>query len=569
MQRLLAFEPLDRPEDTRVIHLACMLAAGAMLIRVLFWAYTQRYWEDALITCLHSENFVRGLGMSHYRPGEAPLHGFTSPFSVLVPLIGDFIHVGWGMDFLKLVSIPAAALTVFYLLALGLHPAVRLPVPLIVMVMGYAAFEHHQILWGMAGMETQLSVLILVMSVYYTVAWKPVALGVSLGLCMLVRPDYGFWTLIVGAYGLYRGPRQLPKVITVAIALYAPWLIFTTLYYGSPLPNTIIAKGLGYAPWWEKSGGINFFTVKRQIWMMMSEQLHVMLGPTFCGHGAGMHVFFPRGPESPVANGMFGFAVLGTLVIAFKRQAALFPLVACVVAYSLYYIFFVPVVFGWYKMPYVILLLCLSTRGLQAAASLIRPEVWRTRALWVFCVAYLALFVGVLPLTFPTERRIQRDIENAVRKEAGLYMAKLLKPGEAVGCEPLGYMGYYSGGNVYDWPGLDSRAVVAWSKANPGNRCLESMLKGLQPEYLFLRDLEILYWFKEPAWFREHYHPIRIFAIDPEAAKSIRWIDRNVDTRFRIYKKNQPGDPPYDETLWPQRGDMPKPGSGSWSEGAS
>jgi len=567
-QRVLELEGLERPENARVARAAWWLAAGAMLIRIVFWAYTQRYWEDALITCLHSENFVRGLGMSHYRPGEPPLHGFTSPLSVLVPLIGDFIHVGFGMDFLKLVSIPAAALTVLYLLALGRHPAVRLPAPLLVMVMGYAAFEHHQILWGMSGMETQLSVLILAMSVYYAAAWNPVPLGISLGLCMLVRPDYGFWTLIVGVYGLYRGPRQLLKIVPIALAVYAPWLIFTTLYYGSPLPNTIIAKGLGYAPWWEKAGVVNFFTLKRQIWMMMSEQLHVMLGPTFCGHGAGMHLFLNRGPESPIANAMFAFAVLGTLAIAVRRQAALWPLAACVVTYSLYYIFFVPVIFGWYKMPYAILLLLLSARGLQAAASLIRPERWRNGILWAFCAAYLALFIGVLPLTFPTERQIQRDIENAVRKEAGLYMAKVLKPGEAVGCEPLGYMGYYSGGNVYDWPGLDSRAVVAWSKAHPRQRCLEEMLKGLQPEYLYLRDIEILYWFKDPEWFRQHYHPIKVFAIDPEAARKIRWLDRNVDTRFRIYKKNHPGDSPYDDAPWPQRGDVSAPKTGSWSEGA-
>jgi hypothetical protein len=551
LEDMLGLEGLGQAENALACRAAMVIATLAVAVRLLFWIYTQRYWEDALITCLHSENFVRGLGLSHFRPGEPPLHGFTSPLSVLVPLIGDLIHVGFGVDFLKLVSLPASALTVFYLCAIGIHPKVRFPLPLTVMVMGYAAFEHHQILWGMAGMETQLSTLILVMSVYYSLAWRPVALGVSLGLCMLVRPDYGFWCVVVGIYALFRERKQLWKIVAVSFAVYGPWLIFTTLYYGSPLPNTIVAKGLGYASWVERAGGVSFFTIKRQIWMTMSEQLHVMLGPTFCGHGAGIHRFLIAGSESPIGNLMFFFAVIGSLVILIRRQWPLWPLLACTVVYSLYYIFCVPVIFGWYKVPYLLLLLLLSARGLQAVSSLLPKVEFRRGLLWGFAVAYLALFVGVLPLTFYTERQIQRDIENSVRKQAGLYLAEHMKADEAVGCEPLGYMGYYSRGNVYDWPGLNSRAVVAWSKANPDKRCLEEMLKGLQPEYLFLRDLEMRYWFGNPDWFRTRYHVVKVFAVDPEKAKKIRWLDRNTDTSFRIYKKNRPEDAPYDDSIWP------------------
>lgn len=553
-RKYLGIEELENPIHAPVVRLGFVLAVAAMLIRIVFWVYAQRYWEDALITCLHSENFVRGLGMTHYRPGEPPLHGFTSPLSVLVPLIGDLMHVGFGVDFLKLVSIPAAALTVLYLLGIGIHPAVRLPGPLIGLVMGYAAFEHHQILWGMAGMETQLSALILVMSLYYTIAWKPLALGISLGLCMLVRPDYCFWTMIVGVYALFKEPKRLPLIVGVALAVYLPWIMFTVLYYGSPIPNTVIAKGLGYAKWWEKADVINFFTLKRHTWMMMAEQLHVMLGPVFCGHGAGMHIFFTRAPESLVGNLMFMFSVIGALTVFFRRQWVLWPLIACVVLYSIYYVYMVPVVFGWYKVPYLLILLLVSVRGIQALGTLLPWDKVRVWGMALFSLVYIGLFIAVLPVTFHTERQIQRYVENDVRKAAGLYLKEHMQPDEAVGCEPLGYMGYYSGGNVYDWPGLASRTVVAWSKANPGKRCLEEMLKGLQPEYLFLRDLEVLYFFKDAAWFQEHYRPVARFYVTPEKAKQVRWLDRNIDTDFRIYKKKHPDEPPTVEAVpWPER----------------
>ncbi len=571
LQRALALEALDAPEHRRIVWFGLVVACLGMVLRIVFWAYTQRYWEDALITCLHSENFASGLGMTHYRPGEPPLHGFTSPLSVLVPLIGDLLRVGFGIEFLKLVSIPAAALTVLYLLAIGLHPAVRFPKPLIGLAMAYAAFEHHQILWGMSGMETQLATLILIASIYYTIAWRPVPLGITLGLCMLARPDYAFWTLIVAVYALWRAwvpgrpgpggprlqfrfPRELVRIAGIALALYLPWIVFTLIHYGSPIPNTIVAKGLGYPQWWEKVPEVTFFTVKRHTWMMLAEQIHLLLGPHFAGHGAGLHIFYTSGPESPVANLMFAFAVLGTLAVLLRRQWPLWPLAACVIVYGLYYVYLVPVVFGWYKVPYVLTMLLLSVRGLQALGGLIPRPRLRAAALGGFAVVYIGLFVAVLPVTFQTERQIQQHVENDVRREAGLYLREHMAQDEAVGCEPLGYMSYYSRGNVYDWPGLASRTVVEWSKAHPGKRNLEQMLKGLQPEYLFLRDIEILYLFEDPEWFRANYHVVEVFALDWKARKKIRWVDRNIDTVFRIYKKNRPNDPqPYDDTLWPTR----------------
>jgi hypothetical protein len=539
-----------------LVKAAGWIAVIAMVLRIVFWIYTQRYWEDALITCLHAENMASGFGLTHFRPGEPPLHGFTSPLSVLVPLLGDLMHVGFGVEFLKLVSIPASALTVLYLLGIAIHPKVRLSAPLAIIAMGYAAVEHHQILWGMAGMETQLAVLILVMSIYYTMTIDTVPLGISLGLCMLVRPDYAFWTIISGVYVLFQNPKAFLKVAGIALAVYLPWIVFTTLYYGSPLPNTIIAKGLGYRKWYEKADQIDFFTIKRHTWMMMAEQLHLHLAPVFAGHGASTHIFFvdgPDTPESPIANTMFGFAVLGTLAIAFKRQWALWPLVGVVVAYSVYYVYVVPVVFGWYKMPYIITLLLLSLWGIQQLTGWIASRQWRVRLESLFAVAYLGLFIGVLPLCFYTERMIQIHVENAVRKPAGLYLKEHMKAGEAVACEPLGYMSYYSRGNIYDWPGLASRTVVAWSKAQPPERrCLENMARDLQPEYLFLRDLEVLYHFKSTDWLKSGYHVVKVFQVDPAIAPKIPWLDRNIDTAFRIYKKNHPEDAqPYDQSLFP------------------
>src|ERR1700761_5823103 len=102
-----------------------VIAVLAMLIRIFYWAYTGRTCDDALITVLHSENAASGLGLTHVTPGEPPLHGFTGPLSVLIPLLGDLVHVGYGLLLLKAVSVVCGAIAAW----LGARISLRLKLP--------------------------------------------------------------------------------------------------------------------------------------------------------------------------------------------------------------------------------------------------------------------------------------------------------------------------------------------------------------------------------------------------------------------------------------------------------
>jgi hypothetical protein len=236
---------LDRTQR-RVIF---VIAAAACAIRLFFWFYTGRVWEDALITVLHSENFARGLGLSHYHPGYPPLHGFTSPLSVLVPLMADVFHVGWGLPFLKIVSALIAVPTVLLAAAIVLNPAFRINIWLVYLLCAYLAFEHHQILWGMAGMETQISVFVLFFAMYCALQGSVLLMSASMALCLYARPDFAIFVCFVGLYAALSHRAKLFHILAIAMALYAPWILFTSLYYGSPVPNTIVAKSLGYSLW--------------------------------------------------------------------------------------------------------------------------------------------------------------------------------------------------------------------------------------------------------------------------------------------------------------------------------
>src|SRR5271166_5697456 len=130
------------------------LSIAAVVIRLFFWFYTRRSWEDALITVQHAENAVRGLGLNH-DPIGPPVHGFTSALSVLVPLLGEVIHPGFGLPLLKLVSAICGGISVW--LGMRICQRLELSFPLTLLAGGYLAVEHQQILFGMAGMETQIA----------------------------------------------------------------------------------------------------------------------------------------------------------------------------------------------------------------------------------------------------------------------------------------------------------------------------------------------------------------------------------------------------------------------------
>jgi len=163
----------------------------ALLARLAFWLITDRVWEDALITVTHARNAVAGIVLTHH-PGEPVTHGFTSAVSVLIPLLGEAIVHGSGIFVLRVASLLAAVATIVFAdricrrLGFGRWPTL--------LVLVYLAVDQNQIFYGMAGMETQVAVAVLLWSVDAVMAGTVVRTGVSFGLGVLTRPDFLLWT---------------------------------------------------------------------------------------------------------------------------------------------------------------------------------------------------------------------------------------------------------------------------------------------------------------------------------------------------------------------------------------
>ncbi len=525
------------------------LMAVAFLLRLIFWVYTHRTWEDALITVLHSENFYHGLGLTHFSIDDPkPVHGFTSPISVLAPLLADRFHVGWGLPFLKLLSLltgPAAVWFGYRIVREHLAPASRAAA---VLGAGYLAIEHHQILYGMAGMETQMATTILLAAIYFLLSGRTWASGIASGLCLLARPDFILWTAVAAAATATasfrkRDFRPLARFALLVSVIYGPWLIFTTVYYGSPIPNTVVAKSLGYVGYWETTTSLG--ELLRRAAETFATLVCTPLEPVFGGNGTGFIPFvkpligghfIPLVGEHWLEELCLLVAAVGFVADAVRRRWRFLPVYAFSALFAAAFTFRAPAVFGWYVVPLCAVIVLLVAKGVADIASLF-PDRFRGMFSWLLTASYLAGFAVVLPTTFRAERNIQDLVEDNVRMAVGIYLSHT-PPETTIACEPLGYVGYYSRRTVYDFPGLCSRKVVNWLKAHKYPRGMKMMqvFAYVQADYIVLRRGEYEDFLEQPdgAFVKNDYRIEREFAVPLEDRKKMFHAAANDNLDFLV-----------------------------------
>ncbi|MEM6651978.1 MAG: hypothetical protein AAF582_05220 [Pseudomonadota bacterium] len=485
----------------------------AFVVRLFFWAYTNRVWEDALITVLHAEYLFERGSLSHLRLDDQVVHGFTSPISVLIPILGGALDFKgtYALEFMKLVSAIGGSVTVYLAHITAKETSTQNMLAWLILSLGYITFEHHQMLWGMAGMETQL-VTASVFFAFYACAKKDWRLcAFALAATLYARPDFAFLNVIITLYLFFTvGRVEAIKAVALGAVLYSPWLIFTTAYYGSPIPNTVFAKGFGYG-----SPDLNATRKLLDFW--------VPLGPSFAGHGSGYWRLWDSGFISLIMAGLFGFGAYRVFV---RRIASMYVPVLFVLVYWFYYVFAVAGVFGWYVVPISAATIFVAGYGL---ISLFESRV---RIGQGGAGLHLAAIVTVLPVSIQAERDIQMHIEEPVRTAFGKYMNSVMREEDRVGMEPLGYSSYYSRRVIIDYPGLINPDVVEYTRAaGPVGLC--EVLDKFRPEFIALRAYECA----EDEWLEEHYVFLRSFFALPGAEDTFLFR-HNIDTYFGVFKRS-------------------------------
>ena len=402
--------------------------------------------DDAHITMRIVRHALEGDGL-RYNLGDTSVQPATSPLNLIVMLAVSFLaslivggteaSVLLAPTIISCVSLPALGLAAYLLMAGDKKVSVAAAA-------ASAVLMCVPISLSTAGLETMMSMALCMGAILACREHKFRAMGWLLGLAFLARHDA---VILAGIlyFLMWRETTQNEsgKPITALVgflAIIAPWVIFSLLYYGVATPTTLESKaaqgGTAYWPAWY---------------------------PTQLGKWLTVYFF-----HSPILLSIFSvLAVGGVLGALWKRtrasSAVLIFAIYQFVVFAAYSAMRMPD-YHWYFVPYGVTVVLLAGWLLS---MLERPFAKPFTAAGLGVVSIAAVFA----ITFgslPHEGSVW-----ASYREAGRYLEEH-PPQQAVGLMEIGIIGFYAPSvRVFDFAGVATLEQAARVSQNAANTWLD------------------------------------------------------------------------------------------------
>ncbi len=352
--------------------------------------------------------------------------------------------------------------------------------------------------WSVSGMETSLYVLFITASLYFYHKKDFGPTSLFLGLAFLTRVDGVILWLALVIHFVLKHKRFPAKLVLGSVAVILPWLIFSLLYFGSPIPNSVPGKKALYSDTvWETPQ-----------WRILWEFLFLKV-----------KIGWP----------LLMLALAGVYRILTKARFYT-PLLLWTVLYLFFFFFARTRVHIWYYVPFYLgylILVALGTelvyhkirsvgvKSLAAGSSEARAPsgmaAFQTAVISVVIIAGLVIYFQQMRRTVRLLVTEQLAVEE-INKKMGLWLKANTQPTDTVCAEDIGYLGYYSGRYILDQDGLISPQAI------PFNRRKDrlGLLKAYRPAY-FLTGLSGPYFSRviQSEWLKRNYRMVAAF--DPES----------------------------------------------------
>lgn len=468
------------PVSRRLKILFSLVATGGIAVRLWFILGLRFMEEDSLITLRYSQNLWRQ-GALVYNPDEHVM-GFTSPlWTLLVSLLGgpfDFELARLGITLFSLCLYGAAcALTIRYLQKLTISSSAQVFVALML------AFHTSLIAESISGMEMSLFYLMVIWSALALQANKRLIAFAVASLAVLTRPEGAIWWLALFVFCLLTSRKRLLRAaVPISIAIYLPWLIFATLYYGTFIPQSALSKsgwlfgGSFVNAVWRPAElySISLLMSGSAVWSIpFGLQLSILLTWLLL-FTWGMYLAHRRGHRISLLFGAYATSMI------------------------LFYYFGRGITFPWYAfVPNILFVLVISEtvdhvhkywkRQLSKTSERLQPLL-RPATLVLVSLAVLA-YLGIMGIRTLSWIDV-RAYEDNVLRATGEFINSCSKPTATVMLEPLGYVGYFSQRRVLDLAGLVSPDFAPTpEKFEPGWGMRQ--IETYKPDWLVLRKYEI------------------------------------------------------------------------------
>lgn len=432
------------------------------LMVVYFWPWTS---DDAFISFRYARNLAEGHGLV-FNPGERVegysnfllvlLLAFASTLSLDIVLVAKLVGV---------LSLPVIALLAVWLIGrLGggkRGSAVGFSLSVTATPLAY---------WAVSGLETAVYAALVLVGVASYILYREgrgTALPTSAVFfaVALLRVEGVVFFLATCAFHVGAGllqsvrwrPRRAEVMVVAGFALaYGAYLAFRYLYYGSLVPNTVVAKtgyseqlrsGLSYLAEWLPAG----FTL---LW----------LGLRPCLTGS-------PGRRAPLAYLWWLCGMWTVLVVLFGGDWM--PL----------YRFFVPI------MPLLYLLAGLGFASMWSQAERDRERGSGKRKTLAVAFGAALLLNGALPFSQVTPAAFESHLSwDEASREAGLWLRENAAPGSTVAVLDAGRVPFYSDLKTIDTAGLLDPAIARLPGRFESKVGVAAHVLSLRPDYVELNS---------------------------------------------------------------------------------
>lgn len=218
-----------------------LISLLAIILHVWWATYTRYTAEDSHITYQFAKQIANGNGFV-FNKGE-PIYGTTTPLLTLLLALCYYISPNLALTS-KVIGLSAYICGLCFLyFSIPYRRAAILACSIL-------AISSKLIAESMQGMETPLLFLFMMGAYFGYTKDRPYLSGIMCGLLLWTRIDSIVYVSALFLSFLFFGTLGRLWTSTVKFSIgtfvYVPWLVFATLYFGSPIPYTITAKIVAY-----------------------------------------------------------------------------------------------------------------------------------------------------------------------------------------------------------------------------------------------------------------------------------------------------------------------------------
>ena len=448
------------------------LALGVRLIP------SPRTIDDAYITFRYARNLLDGHGLV-YNHGEAVLGTTTPLFAILMAALG--LPLGGSEapfpEIAMVLNAVADAITAFILVRIGSQlgsSAAGVATALI------WAVHPWSVTFAIGGMETSLVVALISATFYLHLTGQPIKAAATAGFALITRPDALIFLAPIVADRLLitlKKPASSKPIGWRELAAFGTpvglWIAFSTLTYGSPLPQSVSAKAVAYEL--PATAGLVRLLQHYATPFMWNE----LLGPAW------------------IAVGLILFPVLFALgaLMAIRSAPRAWPLFVAPWLFLLIYAVANPLLFRWYLvLPMPMYLLGIFLGGARFARDV---KHWLPLALLVVVGLIGTLSAWTLR---PDHGPARPAPEMAFIKlellyqEAAEIVSGHIQPGEVLAAADIGTLGYRAPVEILDTLGLISPQSTDYYPLPPSALVINyavpaNLITDLSPEYVVLLEV--------------------------------------------------------------------------------